>query len=83
LIPPEITTLKKEDTTVQADTEVPSATTTSKKNETATQEITEPTATVKGTNEIDVVVHQNIDGKRKIGCKQGEFLPSTYCNKVS
>lgn len=68
---------------MQADTEVPSATTTSKKNETATQEITEPTATVKGTNEIDVVVHQNIDGKRKIGCKQGEFLPSTYCNKVS
>lgn len=83
MIPPEITTLKNQDTTaVQVDTEEQSATTTSEKKETTTQEVSEPSATTTaGTNEV--VVHQNTDGKQKIGCKQGEFLPSTYCNKVS
>lgn len=31
----------------------------------------------------EVVVQPLLDGQQKKGCKQGEYLPSTYCNKVS
>lgn len=98
LIPPEFTTSKKKDPTFQVATTmtVVSAATTSSTEaiavSTATDAIAistatetnaafEPSTTVKETNEV--VVHPVKENHQRVGCKQGEFLPSTYCNKVS
>lgn len=54
--------------------------TTSNKVDTVTQVATEQITTVKETNEI--TVHPTVDGQQKTGCKQGEYLPNAYCNKV-
>lgn len=48
---------------------------------TETNAAPEPSTTVKETNEV--VVHPNKENQQRVGCKQGEFLPNTYCNKVS
>lgn len=53
--------------------------TTSNKLDTVTQ-VTESITTVKETNAI--TVHPTVEGQQKIGCKQGEYLPNAYCNKV-
>jgi hypothetical protein len=64
LIPPEITTSKKEDMTTQATTEL-------------------TTAISKEKDTVEVVVQTTMNNPQRISCKQGEYLPSTYCNKVS
>lgn len=59
---------------------------TSKKTTVATQVVTELTSisTVKETiNTNEVVVQSDVDTEQRIGCKEGEFLPNSNCNKVS
>lgn len=41
----------------------------------------ESTTIAKETNENEVKPIK--DSQQRIGCKEGEFLPSAYCNKVS
>lgn len=64
---------------------IPPEKSTSKKIDTVTQATaTEPTlitTTIKETNEV-VAPQPVADNQQRIGCKQGEFLPSIYCNKV-
>lgn len=75
MIPPEITTKKANTVTTITPEPTTTSTTTSIKTSTIT------TTTGKETNEVDV--QPAIENQHRIGCKQGEFLPSTYCNKVS
>lgn len=60
---------------------IPPEITTSKNKEIITQETTELIATE---NEaIENIVKPIVNEQKRIGCKEGEFLPNNYCNKVS
>jgi len=78
LIPPEITTLKKENTSTQLNTN-PGVATTLKNPDIINEVVTESSVPLQETNEVDVQLIS--DGQQRIECKEGEFLPSTYCSK--
>lgn len=63
----------------------PEISATSKKTTAATQVVTEstPTTTAKETITNEVMVQPDVDNQHRRGCKEGEFLPSSNCNKVS
>lgn len=64
----------------------PEISATPKKTTVATEVVTEPTSTSNVKETIitnEVVVQSDVDTQQRIGCKEGEFLPSSNCNKVS
>jgi len=83
LIPPEITTQNKKDSTVQVPTEpttvsVKEPTTVSVKELTTVSVIEPTTVSVKEPNKVVKTY-----GHKTTVCKQGEYSPSNYCHKVS
>jgi len=83
LVPPEITTQNKKDSTVQVPTEpttvsVKEPTTVSVKELTTVSVVEPTTVSVKEPNKV-----VKIYGHKTTGCKEGEYLPSNYCHKVS
>lgn len=91
MVPPEITTQNKKDSIEQVQTEPTTLSvkepttvsvnepTTASVEESTTGSVKEPTTdTIREPNKVVKTY-----GHKTTGCKQGEYLPSNYCHKVS
>lgn len=82
MVPPEITTQNKKNSTVQ----VPTEPTTVSIKEPTTESVKEPTTvSVKESTTVSVKEPNKVVktyGHKTTLCKQGEYSPSNYCNKV-